>query len=247
MQGLMRLMGIGVLLAIVAAGVAACQVGLLRIVNGSGRVQTERREVRDFTAVEVRGGGELVIEQGTTEALTIEAEENLLPYLTSDVSKGRLILGERETMVIVANKPIRYRLTVKDLRAIKVSGSADVEAAKLQTGRLTVDISGSGHVEIGQLAATSLTVELSGSGIVTLAGTAATQQVTLSGSGDYRAEDLASQAATVNISGSGSATVRASDTLTAKVSGSGEVSYLGTPRVEQTVSGSGSVRQRAAR
>lgn len=247
MKGLYRLIGMGLLLVAVAVAVSACQIGPLRLVNGSGNLQTERRAVSDFDEVEVRGDGLLVIEQGTTEALTIEAEDNLLPLLTADVRGKRLILGKDEDTTLRATKPIRYRLTVRNLQTIRVSGSAGVEAAKFQADRLTIEISGSGDVAIGQLSTAALTVEVSGSGNLDLAGTATTQDVTISGSSDYRAEDLASKTATVVVSGSGNATVRVSDSLTARVGGSGDIAYIGTPQVSQKVSGSGEIKQRAER
>jgi hypothetical protein len=246
-KGILRLMSMGLLLVAVAVAVSACQIGPLHIVNGSGNLQTERRTVRDFNEVEVRGDGVLVIEQGSTEALTIEAEDNILPHLTSDVRDGRLVLGKEEDTTLRATKPIRYRLTVKDLRAMRVSGAASVEAATFRADRLTIDISGSGDVAIGQLTVAALTVEVSGSGNLDLAGTATAQDITISGSSDYRAEDLASKTATVVVSGSGNATVRVSDTLTARVGGSGDIAYIGTPRVSEKVSGSGEIKQQAER
>ena len=80
----------------------------MNVVKGSGRVQTESRTVQGFTEVDLAGQGSLTITQGADEALTIEAEDNLLPVLTSDVQHGRLVLGTKDNTIIRATKPIRY-------------------------------------------------------------------------------------------------------------------------------------------
>ena len=200
---------------------AACST-----IRGSGTVTSESRMVHGFTEVVLSGSGHLVIEQTGTESLTITAEDNILPVLTSEVTGGRLDLGTKPNTAIFTTKPIEYRLTVKDLAGLTVSGS--------------------GTAELAQLRSTDLAVTLSGSGTIILGGRVQTQNVTVSGSGSYQADKLVSQAATVNVSGSGAVDVSVSQTLHATVSGSGSIVYSGNPQVEQHISGSGHISKRAA-
>lgn len=245
MKRFLKVASAGLLLATLAIVVSACQIGPVRFVNGSGNLQTEQRVVRDFSAVELRGDGTLVIEQGSTEALSIEAEDNILPLITSTVEDKRLVLDQDNYLSIRATKPITYRLTVKNLNAITINGAANAEAARLQADQLTLRIGGSGNIAITQLVANRLTVEVSGSGDLDLGGTVGAQDVALGGSSDYRAGKLASTTARVAISGSGNATVRVSNTLDARISGSGNIAYLGTPQVTESITGSGNINQRS--
>jgi hypothetical protein len=64
-----------------------------------------------FTKVELSGTGELPIEKTGTESLTISAEDNILPRLTSKVSGDTSILGTKPNTTIVTTKPITYSLT----------------------------------------------------------------------------------------------------------------------------------------
>jgi hypothetical protein len=233
----------GIVLIGILASVAACNAGFGGIVNGSGQVRTESRTVRDFKSVDLTGVGTLVITQGSTEALTIEAEDNLLPVLTSEVRNGRLTLGARDHTIIRPTKPIRYTLAVKNLEAIDISGSGDVQAATLKSDRFKVEISGSGNATIDRLTATTLTANISGSGNITLAGTVNRQEISISGSGKLQADNLASKEARINTSGNGRGTLRVSDTLDVRISGSGSVGYIGSPRVSTDISGSGRVSQ----
>lgn len=186
---------------------------------GSGQLATQSRQVSGFTSVELTGVGELNIDQTGTDSLTVSAEDNLLPLLTSKVEGDTLILGKKPNTRIVTTKPIRYTLTMKDITGLAVSGSGTINAPKLSTA--------------------ALRIEISGSGMITTAGNAVDQSLESSGSGRYLADGLTSKTTTAEISGSGTANGVASDTLGVKISGSGTLTYSGNPQVSQTVSGSG--------
>ena len=193
------------------------------VVPQSGEA-SESRQVSGFTGVEFTAIGDLHIEQTGTESLTIDADADVLPQLTSTVSHGVLELGVAPGTTITTSRPIVYRLTVATLNSVAVSGRGDVTLSNLRTDRLAVDIDGAGGA--------------------TLAGTVDAQTVTISGTGHYDGEDLQSADATVTIGGAGKAVVRVSDHLDARVSGVGSVEYIGDPRVTQHTSGVGSVEQR---
>ena len=215
------------LLALVALGltmtVAGCSILGLGTTKGSGSVKAESRTVSGFTKVQVSGAGILNIAQTGTESLTISAEDNLLPLLTSDVSNGTLILGVKQGQSISPTEPITYTLTVKQLTSIDLSGAASINAVNIQTD--------------------ALTISCSGAGTVTITGSAQSQSVTISGSGSYNARKFQTADSTVLISGIGSATVSASQTLNATISGAGSITYYGSPKVSQSVSGAGSIKQ----
>ncbi len=147
---------------------AACSV-----TRGSGQLATTQREVTGFTKVELTGQGDVIIEQTGSDSLTISAEDNLLPLLTSDISGDTLVLGTKPNTTIETTKPITYSVTVKDLNGLAVSGSGTISAPKLAT--------------------TALSTEISGSGTITVKGAANDQDLEISGSGRYQAEELTSK------------------------------------------------------
>jgi hypothetical protein len=200
-----------------AAALVACSV-----TTGSGNVISETRTVSGFTKIDLSGAGDVIIEQNGTEALTIEAEDNLMPKLTSEVVDGTLRLGEKSNMTIHLTKPVTYRVSMKDVSGLMISGSGTVTAASITAPSLAVDLSGSGKITVG--------------------GTVDQQDLTISGSGEYQAKDLQTKIAAADISGSGNAMVTVSDRLDAQLSGSGQLTYYGNPpQVTQEVSGSGRV------
>jgi hypothetical protein len=189
------------------------------VVNGSGQTKSETRPVSGFTGIELSGTGEVTIEQGEAESLTVEADDNVLPALTSEVEDSVLRLGTKRRTRVQTRNPIRYRVTVTDLARLDLSGSGSITGANLQVDTLRVNISGSGTMD--------------------LAGSADQQEVEVSGSGRYDAAGLPSRSVSVEISGSGRAEVAAAEQLRVDISGSGTVTYSGDPQVDQSISGSG--------
>lgn len=201
----------------------------------------EVREVSDFSEVALEGVGTLIIEQGDTESLTIEAEDRVLRRIESEVQGGRLTI--RPARSFNTREPIIYHLRVDDLTGIALSGAGSIEAQQLTTERLTLSLDGAGSLTIGDLSANVLEVTASGNGAVTLGGAVAEQSVSLTGTATFDAANLESQAATVVIDQAAQATVRVSDTLTASVGGAGRLQYIGNPDVRQEVSAAGSITQ----
>ncbi len=192
-------------------------------VEGSGNVITESREVSDFNEIVLGGTGRVVVDVTGTESLTIEAEDNIMPFLETRVSNGRLRLETNRS--ISPTVEIVYTITAETLDGLVISGSGVVEAEAVDSTDFRVDISGSGDV----------VVEGTLSGLLS---------VSISGSGEFDGESLTAPEGQVDVSGSGNAVVNITDDLDVSVSGSGEVQYLGEPNVESSVSGSGTVTPR---
>ena len=133
-----------------------------------------------------------------------------MPYVKADVHGGTLELGTKEMTNLNPTEDIVFKLTVKKLDELDISGSGKADVKRLDQDRLQVRISGSGDVS-GQ-------------------GTANDLDLRISGSGSYRGEALKSKQATVGVSGSGNALISASETLHANVSGSGTIGTSVTRR-----------------
>ena len=204
-----------------ALSVPACGTDAVGV-RGSGNVITESRDVSGFDEIVVLGSGEIVVDIDGTESLTIEAEDNIIPLLTTEVSGGRLELSvESNTSPTVE---VKYSITAAALVGVSIAGSGDVTVIDIDADSFDVEISGSGRVEP--------------------AGTAGWLVVDISGSGKYVGAGLAAAAGTVDISGSGNAVVNVTDDLDVDISGSGNVEYLGDPSLTSSISGSGDIQQR---
>jgi hypothetical protein len=211
-------------LAAVILAISGCNGTEITIVKGSGNVQTESRSVSGFTQVSLSLIGSMTIEQSGEESLVIEAEDNFLPKIKTEVSGGRLNITAVSGTNFLPNKAIRYMLKVKTLDAIELNGAADIVVSNLSTDNLQVTVNGAGSI--------------------TISGNVARQQINLSGAGNYEAANLASKEARVTLTGLGSATLRVSDKLDVTISGAGSVNYIGDPAITKNITGVGSLNKR---
>ncbi|HET9589647.1 MAG TPA: DUF2807 domain-containing protein [Anaerolineales bacterium] len=211
--------------------------------RGSGNVVTEMREVQDFRTIEVDYPAQVFIRQGNAESLEIEAEDNLLPGLRTEVRNGTLDIFYRsqEGKHVNPTKIVRITVVVKDLADVQFSSAGELTIESLETENLDVGLSGAGNLNLADIVVQHLAVNLSGAGSTTASGTADELDLDISGFGEFKGGDLHSQDAAVTISGAGSATLWVDDRLTADLSGAGSVNYYGTANVDQTISGLGSV------
>jgi hypothetical protein len=214
-------------------------------VSGSGVVAQEDRTVIGITGVVLAGEGTLYIEQGAAEELIVTAEDNLLPYILTEVDNGILKIRTRSNVSLEPTLPIEYHLTVVSLESVILSGAGDITISDLITPQLALTLSGVGSIEVTNLEADELGVVLSGVGNFDISGTVDVQRLNITGLGDYDASDLTSLDATISIVGNDTqtATVRVSDMLTVTINGDGMVFYIGDPFVDSDITGSGSVQQ----
>ena len=191
-------------------------------VRGSGDLIVESRDVSGFDEIVVLGSGEVIITVTGTESLMIQAEDNIMPLLTTEVRGGRLELGSEESFS--TTRGITYTITAADLAGVEINGSGDITASGIDTDTFEVTIDGSGNV-VPAGSANEITVEINGSG-------------------EYDGEGLIAPLGSVEVSGSGSVLINATDELDVGISGSGDVTYIGAPSVTEHISGSGSVSRR---
>jgi hypothetical protein len=217
-------------------------------VRGSGRVVIEERDVSGFNSIWVTGAGRVFITQGNSESLTIETDDNLLEFIETRVRGKTLEIGFTDDTVFSSSggrktlepsEGFIFRIGVKDLKAIILSGATRVEMGQLTTDGFDINLSGAGDIKIDGLNANRLDVLISGAGGVEVGGEVEVQDVRLSGLGRYQAFDLESREAEVNLSGAGDAEVWVTDVLDVLLSGVGNVKYYGDPEITQNVTGVG--------
>lgn len=211
---------------------------------------SEKRDVKNFHRVTLKEFGKLNIVQGEEESLTIETHKDLMPKILSEVRGGELILGIKGGILdrfsdflstSLSGHRITYNLTLKNLRALSVSGAASVSLGAIQTDTIAYRLSGAGSIHTQELLADSVKATLSGTGKIELGGKTQEQSVVISGAGGYIARKLETESSKVRLSGAGKAIVWATDLLDIKISGLGSVDYYGEPEMRTDITGLGNV------
>jgi hypothetical protein len=212
---------LGALFSVVFGSVGCAMVDRDTI-QGSGTAKTETRELAPFTRIESTGSPDVLVTIGPKQSLTIEADDNILPVLTTEVKGDRLVIGSSESFS--PKTPIKITITVAELKGAKVTGSGEINATGVTASDFEAEVTGSGDISVG--------------------GTANSLKAKVTGSGTLDATKLSVADAIVHVTGSGDAKVNTSKSLNATVTGSGDVQYRGNPsEITENVHGSGSVRK----
>lgn len=226
---------------------AACRIGgVFDTVRGSGNVVSEERQVSGFDSVSVEAGMQLFLTQGDRESLTIQAEDNIIPHIESQVTGQRLVVrfdpsGPRS---FSTRRVVEVHVTLVDVRELEASGGGRIEAGELVSDALSLTASGGSNVRIGSLAASEFSAALSGGSNAAIEGEVGQQTVSMSGGGSYQAGDLLSSRAVITFSGGANGTVWATDSLNANLSGGSNLAYYGRPEVSDRVTGGGGLQSR---
>ena len=229
---------------ILALMFGACNVNFnLDVERGSGSVVSETRDVSGFDRVILNGIGDVEVIQGDREGLEIEAEDNLIRYIETEVEDGVLTIGyERKSLL--PTEPVKFRLMMREVSGLETRGVSNIYADSITTDRLDIGISGTGGVTIDDLTADLAVINVSGAGSLEASGEVESQRITLSGAGNYEGHDLESQTADVTISGLGRVVIWVTEQMDVTISGTGNVDYYGSPLVNQHISGIGRINRR---
>lgn len=227
-------------IGVLTMNIISC-TGTIRLVKGSGDMETEKREVSGFDEILFTGIGNLIIEQGDEESLVVEADDNIIGLIETKVKSDVLHIGFKRGVKIIPTSKIKFYLTVEDLDRIDLTGLGDIDSDIFETDELELNISGSGDIKFN-IEAKNIEINVSGLGNINLSGKVDHHRVQISGSGKYDAEELESNDCEIEISGLGSAIVNVSDNLDIEINGVGNVYYKGSPRVSQHISGLGRIK-----
>ncbi len=226
----------------ILAGSGCTNSGMFGI-RGEGPVVERKLTLRQISGITVPGSAHVYLTQGPEQEIVVEGQENIIDNLRKEVNADIWEIGNKAP--VWQSQPLKIRITLKELRLVKVSGSADVETTNHFSGGkdLDIKISGSGSVKL-DIDAGDISAVISGSGSIRMEGTAEDLDLGVSGSGDIMASGLKSSRADIRVSGAGNVEIDAEKSIDAHISGSGNVFYKGSPSVNSSVSGSGSIRQR---
>jgi hypothetical protein len=211
--------------------------------RGSGNIITETRQVSNFHSIDISYPAQVLVKQGSQESLQIEADDNFLPGLQTQVRNNTLEIfyKTKDGKHVNPTKGVNITVVVKDLTNVDFTSAGELTVDNLKTNALDVSLSGAGNLKLNKITVKNLSVNLSGAGGMSASGTADNLNLSISGFGDFKGADLHSKDAQVDISGAGSATVWADNNLNAQISGAGSVSYYGSASVTKQISGVGGV------
>ncbi len=222
------------------------QLGIGEKIEGNGNIKKETRKVSDYTAIASSGSIEVIVTYGNGKDIEVEADENLLPYIITEIKDHQLVIKTKNLVNINSSHKIAVHAALTKITSLQLSGSGNImgEGKFSSEGEMAIKLSGSGGIHLSFTQTGSLNVAISGSGNIQLDGITSSINASISGSGNIDCNNVVCDDASAKISGSGNVKVFANKSLTASISGSGNVYYKGPASdIKKKTSGSGRVRK----
>lgn len=223
-----------------------------RCIKGNDELISYEVEVENFTQISSDVNFDVYLEQDTVTEVVLRADENLIPYMETEVSGGQLMVTTANDRCLRSRNDIRIHIKTPDLERVILDGSGDIIIGDLVTntmkfenhgsGDITVtdlyvendvliDLNGSGDIIFSTIDAIIIDAIINGSGDIDLRdGVADLGIYSISGSGSIIADLVELNESEVFLDGSGDITVWANEHLYGEISGSGRVYYRTLPR-----------------
>lgn len=210
-------------------------------IRGNRNVVSEERSIRsDFEIINVQQGIILTITQGKPTDIRVEADENILDLLITEVKNNELNIYFEKN--VNQAKARNVYLTTESISKIKASSGATVKSENtLQAESLNLDSSSGSTIKIHAYANDIKSESSSGSSIK-LYGKCNTFSAEASSGSSINAQELKTVNAKTATSSGSSIDVFVTGKLTAKASSGGDIDYEGNPsEVDKETSSGGSV------
>ena len=201
------------------------QTGLgIEQISGSGNLKTEKRELAGFKKIQAGGAIALEVISGKEFSVEIEADDNILPHIKTEV-RGDTLHIERENKLNFSNNRLTARISLPELNGLDLSGASRAQVSGVATDDLKLQASGASEIKIS--------------------GAAKDVDADLSGASRLEAENLQAEEASIDASGASRATVFATREIEAEASGASNITYSGNPKsVNKNASGASSISEK---
>jgi hypothetical protein len=209
-----------ILLIVLAAG---CKIGNIGGIKGSGNVKTESRNASGFKEIKAENAVELEITVQKDFSLTVEADDNLLDQVKTEVSGSTLKISTNNS--INSKNKIKIKISLPELTDLDVSGASTANISGVKTDSLELDASGASRIKVD--------------------GEVKSLDATASGASGIDAENLKTENAKADASGASHVTVSPTGELDAEASGASTVTYTGEPKnIKQNASGASTIKKK---
>jgi hypothetical protein len=214
-------------------------------IKGNGEIVTVNRTTSAYDGVVVGGSFDVVLVKGKEGKITIEGEENIIPYIETEIEEDLLQIKFKKNTNINTTEKLTITIYFESIEKVSLAGSGNITSNEIIKSKdFAVALGGSGNITL-KVDANEISANIGGSGNIKLTGTSNELTCSIAGSGSIKAYDLNAATLNANIAGSGSVNATVKTKIKAKIVGSGSVYYKGKPSSIDTKSvGSGSVIDR---
>ena len=219
----------------------SCGIDIFNGVAGNSNIViTERTPQADFSGIKVSTGIDLFISQGNTNAITVEADENLHNLIITEVKEGVLKIYTKKN--IWKSKAKKVYVAIENLTLLKASSGSNVKSESvINTNEIAIDASSGASIKIEVIAKNVETKTSSGSGI-RIKGTTINHTASASSGSSIDAFALKGDHANASASSGASINIYASIKMDGKATSGADIAFKGNPAaINKETSSGGSI------
>lgn len=218
-------------------------MGACRYRTGSGNIISDNRNLAAFKGVKASSGFEVEIKTGMPQTVMVEADDNLMKYIITEVDNGMLRIGIRDNTSL-HDAHLKVFVTAPEINKVLASSAAEITVKNWlrSTGKISLDASSGGKI-VTDLDAPEVDAEASSGSTLKLKGQTMNLKAKASSGGSIKAPGLLSENATANSSSGSSINLHASVSLKASASSGATIRYRGAANVSKEESSGGSVEK----
>lgn len=220
------------------------QISNLGSITGSGNVITEKRQVSgDFKSVSVSNALNLVIEQSDKVEIIVEADDNLLKEIKTEVQNGVLVVSTKYgNFHNITAKKITVKMPV--IEELEATSAATIDSGTLKGDKLSLESSSAGSIRV-TAEYEAIRMEVSSASTQNISGKALQVEATTSSAGVINASELLANEVIASASSGSSITIHPIVSLKAEASSGGNIIYKERPKTTLQIeeSSGGNVHQ----
>lgn len=212
-------------------------------IKGSGYVRTEQRTVKPFSRIEASRAIKVFVAQGEQTAITVEADDNILPYIKTEVNGNTLTITLSENINIESYADMNVLLTVPALTELHSSTASRIEGTTLwKVNGIELSATTAGSIKL-ETEASGIDATASTSGEIKLAGKTDRLNAKASTAGSVEAKELIAGNADVSASTGGEIEIHVTGKLEYSASTGGEIRYKGDAALTGKASTGGEIKK----
>ena len=176
-------------------------------VEGSGVLKTEKREVSGFSKIDGSGAINVEIVIQNDFNVEVEADDNLLEYIKTEVSGDTLKIYSEGRLS--RKNPVNVKIGMPTIEGLEINGASKGSVLNVKSDELFVKANGASKI--------------------TVVGEVKNLESRINGASSVDAENLKSENVAIKVNGASRATVFATNQLKARANGASRITYVGEP------------------
>ena len=230
---------IGLVLALFASSCVNINFGNGK--KGNGVVAEETRKItEDFTEISAAEGLNVFVTQGDNFKILVEADENVIELIATDIREGKLKI---HTLENIGRATKNVYVTLPEITVLESSSGADlIGQNEIKSEKLDLEASSGSDIEV-EVVAAEIEADASSGADIKISGQTAVLYANASSGADIKARGLMAKRCNADASSGADIAVNVLESLTADASSGADISYTGDPKVSKKKSASGSVHK----